>query len=122
MSLITCTICGVTAMGGPCLHCGQLVCDPCQIEHDCRAPASGRKIAPLDPATAAATLHYAARRYAAIAAEIPSGHATQEQLRAHQETLEGVALAYARAHESAPLAAGAAVTKRLAASQARPGD
>jgi hypothetical protein len=107
MALITRTACGVTAMGGSCSHCGQLLCDPCQVGHDCRVPVFRRTAAPLDPATAAATLYYAARRYAAVAAEIPSGHATEEQLRAHQGTLEGAALAYAQAHSLAPPAEGA---------------
>jgi hypothetical protein len=58
--------------------------------------------ASLDPATAAAALYYAARRYAAVAAEVPSGHASQDQLRAHQATLEGAAITYAKAHGVAP--------------------
>ncbi|HZS02688.1 MAG TPA: hypothetical protein VFE37_28510 [Chloroflexota bacterium] len=98
MSVITCTACGVVAMGGSCSQCGQLLCDPCQLDHDCRAPAARRIAVPLDQETAATTLYHAARRYASVAADIPSSHATPEQLHLHQTTLEGAALAYARAH------------------------
>ena len=50
---------------------------------------------------ARAALQYAALQYAAVAAEIPSGNATQELLRARQRALEAAAGAYCAAYDHA---------------------